>query len=492
MSYRDPKQYIDTQSMQIQQNLQKTLANVGSQTVANINKIHEENTKKVEAIRADADARVEKAQNSIIQAQAKNPTADFGDLNKQLKLMNSLLLKDPTKRTAEEKTFITSMQSIGDTMSNSLKNTAMSQEVIIEQANKKLGTMGAIDAKADPELYAKLSVLANRTEGRTVARYKTNKNGQVVFSLDVYEKTKDGERFVGSVINDNVGTTQMPDIIPDVNKEMNEFITNTINSVDPTSKLSPVLDNEKNILYYKDSMGRRVDPAKFRKKLEGESIGALAGYTPREVKSLFNNVLKREGDTEFSYNGNLTDDQEKLANERFVDYMMNQGSVKRVLGNIVEETIRKDDDDKINTEDYSNIIESWDSNIVNNKPENFVNQDISINGSKKTITNAFIDPESNELVLKYKSGANDETKARTYKLDDNNIHILYKALAGGYNTNFSKSIIAKALKTRKNTKKKDSSQITSENTVLYRENVGAMTEEQQKNKKNLPILNKDK
>ena len=199
--------------------------------------------------------------------------------------------------------------------------------------------MGAIDAKANPELYAKLSVLANRTEGRTVARYKTNKNGQVVFSLDVYEKTKDGERFVGSVINDNVGTTQMPDIIPDVNKEMNEFITNTINSVDPTSKLSPVLDNEKNILYYKDSMGRRVDPDKFRKILEGESIGALAGYTPREIKSLFNNVLKGKDDTEFSYDEGLTDDQEKLANERFVDYMMNQGSVKRVLGNIVEETI---------------------------------------------------------------------------------------------------------------------------------------------------------
>ncbi len=486
MSYRDPKQYIDTQSMQIQQNLQKTLANVGSQTVANINKIHEENAKKVEAIRANADARVEKAQNSIIQAQSKNPTADFGDLNTQLEVMNGILLKDPTKRTAKEKTFITSMQSIGDTMGNMLKNTAMSQEVVLEQANKKLGTMGAVDPKADPKLYAKLSVLANRTSGRTVARYKTNENGQVVFSLDVYEKTKDGERFVGSVINDNVATTQMPDIIPDVNKEMNEFIANTINSVDPTSKLSPVLDNEKNILYYKDSMGRRVDPAKFRKKLEGESIGALAGYTPREIKSLFNNVLKGKDDTEFSYDEGLTDDERDLANERFVDYMMNQGSVKKVLGNIVEETIKNKDDDKIEAEDYSNIIESWDSNIVDNKPENFVNQDISINGSKKTITDAFIDPKSNELVLKYKSGTADETKERTYKLDDDNIHILYKALAGGYDTNFSKSIIAKALKTRKNTKKKDPDQITSENTVLFTENVGAKTEKDQDRLNKLP------
>lgn len=486
MSYRNPKQYIDTQSMQIQQNLQKTLANVGSQTVANINKIHEENAKKVEAIRANADARVEKAQNSIIQAQSKNPTADFGDLNKQLKLMNNLLLKDPTKRTAEEKTFITSMQSIGDTMGNMLKNTAMSQEVVLEQANKKLGTMGAVDPKADPELYAKLSVLANRTSGRTVARYKTNENGQVVFSLDVYEKTKDGERFVGSVINDNIATTQMPDIIPDVNNEINQLITNTISSVDPTSKLSPVLDNEKNVLYYKDSMGRRVDKDKFRKVLEGESIGALGGYESRELKSLFNNVLKQKGDNEFGYEGALTEDQEKLINIRFVDYMMNQGSVKKILGNIVEEKIPNNDDDKIEVEDYSNIIQSWDSNIVDNKPENFVNQDISINGSKKTITDAFIDPKSNELVLKYKSGTADETKARTYKLDDDNIHILYKALAGGYDAKFSKSIIAKALKTRKNTKKKDPDQITSENTVLFTENVGAKTEKDQARLNKLP------
>ena len=486
MSYRDPKQYIDTQSMQIQQNLQRTLANVGSQTVASINKVHEENAKKVEAIRANADARVEKAKNSIIQVQSKNPTTDFGDLNTQLEVMNGILLKDPTKRTAKEKTFITSMQSIGDTMGNMLKNTAMAQEVVLEQANKKLGTMGAVDPKADPELYAKLSVLANRTSGRTVARYKTNENGQVVFSLDVYEKTKDGERFVGSVINDNIATTQMPDIIPDVNNEINQLITNTISSVDPTSKLSPVLDNEKNVLYYKDSMGRRVDKDKFRKVLEGESIGALGGYESRELKSLFNNVLKQKGDNEFGYEGALTKDQEKLINTRFVDYMMNQGSVKKILGNIVEEKIPNNDDDKIEAEDYSNIIESWDSNIVDNKPENFVNQDISINGSKKTITDAFIDPKSNELVLKYKSGTADEIKARTYKLDDDNIHILYKALAGGYDTKFSKSIIAKALKTRKNTKKKDPDQITSENTVLFTENVGAKTEKDQARLNKLP------
>ena len=236
MSYRNPQQYIDTQSMQIQQNLQRTLSGVGTKLVSDVNKIHKENAKKVEEIRAAADTRVEKAQNSIIQTQSKNPTADFGDLQPQLSRMNAILLKDPTKRTAAEKTFVTSMSSIGTTMADMLKNTAMSQEAMLEQVNKIAGTPGAIDAKENPDLYAKLSVLANRSAGRTVAKYKTNKNGQVVFSLDVYEKTKDGERFVGNVINDNVATTQMPPIIPNITKEMTEAINMTMNTNDFVSK----------------------------------------------------------------------------------------------------------------------------------------------------------------------------------------------------------------------------------------------------------------
>ena len=192
MSYRNPTQHIDRQSGQIEQNLQKTLSSIGTGIVSSINKIHADNAAKTAAIRAEADKRVADAQNSIMQTQSKNPTADFGDLDKQLNLMNRLLMKDPAKRTASEKTFINSMENIGDNMANMLKNTAMSQEAMMEQINNIPGTMGAVDPKANPEQYAKLSVLANQTEGRTKARYKTNKNGQIVFSLDVYQKTKDG------------------------------------------------------------------------------------------------------------------------------------------------------------------------------------------------------------------------------------------------------------------------------------------------------------
>lgn len=325
MSYRNPKQYIDTQSMQIQQNLQRTLSNVGSQVMSNINRIHEENAKKVEAIRANADARVEAAQNSIIQAQSKNPTANFGDLNKELKLMNQLLLKDPTKRTAKEKSFITSMQSIGDTMSNMLKNTAMAQESMIEQANKIPGTPGAIDPKENPEMYAKLSVLANRSAGRTVARYKTNENGQVVFSLDVYEKTKDGEKFVGNVINDNIATTQMPPIIPNITKQMTEAINITMNTNDFVSKFGKYREAD-GAMVGEDGITKsyRVTEEYFKTQLGKNASTILTGLTDREIVRLYNNTLDKGTKSDFDYNKPLTKEDKNLAQEALMNSLMRQ------------------------------------------------------------------------------------------------------------------------------------------------------------------------
>ena len=283
MSYRDPKQYIDTQSMQIQQNLQKTLAGIGTGVVSSINKIHADNAAKTVAIRAEADKRVAAAQNSIMQTQSKNPTTDFEDLDSQLDLMNKLLMKDPAKRTAEEKTFINSMETIGDNMANMLKNTAMSQAAMMDQVNKIPGTPGAIDPKENPDLYAKLSVLANQTEGRTKAKYKIDKNGQVVFSLDVYQKTKDGEKFVGNVINDNVATTQMPPVIPDVTKEMSTAIKSTINTNDFKSKFGEFINAEGAIIKDgKGGTGARVTEDYFRKQLAPNANMILAGLLPRE------------------------------------------------------------------------------------------------------------------------------------------------------------------------------------------------------------------
>jgi hypothetical protein len=326
MSYRNPTQHIDRQSGQIEQNLQKTLAGIGTGVVSSINKIHADNAAKTAAIRAEADKRVADAQNSIMQTQSKNPTADFGDLDEQLNLMNRLLMKDPAKRTAEEKTFINSMENIGDNMANMLKNTAMSQEAMMEQVNKIPGTPGAVDPKENPELYAKMAVLSNQVEGSTKARYKTNKNGQIVFSLDVYQKTKDGEKFVGSVINDNVATTQMPPVIPDVTKEMTEAINITMNTNDFVSRFGEYREAD-GALVGKDGKGTgyKVTEDYFRNQLKPNADMILAGLSPREKIRLYNNTLDKGKNPDLSYDDDLTGKgKEDLIKDALLNSLMRQ------------------------------------------------------------------------------------------------------------------------------------------------------------------------
>ena len=374
MSYRNPQQYIDTQSMQIQQNLQRTLSGVGTKLVSDVNKIHKENAKKVEEIRAAADARVEKAQNSIIQTQSKNPTTDFGDLQPQLNTMNAILLKDPTKRTAKEKAFVTSMSSIGDTMANSLKNTAMAQEAMLEQVNKIPGTPGAIAADEDPELYAKLSVLANRTPGRTVAKYKTNENGQVVFSMDVYGEINGKEKFLGNIINDNVSTTQMPGIIPDITKDMSSAIKQTINSEDFTSKFGAFINEQGAMVYTKDgkSKGAKVTEEYFKTQLRPNAKNILLGLTPREKTRLYNNTLDKGDKADFDYNESWSDEKQSLIEEALMNSLIRETKETYPIFAKTVDLTEKEDSGKTIVRDFSKSVKEGVKNITPSKGVTFV------------------------------------------------------------------------------------------------------------------------
>ena len=328
MSYRNPTQHIDRQSGQIEQNLQKTLSGIGTKLVSDVNKIHEENARQVRAIKAAADKRVAKSQYSIEQTESKNPTTDFSNLQPELSRMNAILLKDPAKRTYEEKSFVTSMEGMGDSMANMLKNTAMSQEATIDLFNKKIGTMGSVDPKQDPKLYAKLSVLANQTEGYTKAVY-TTKNGVVKPSLEVWGMYEGEMTNLGSVMNDNTSTTQMPPIIPDITKEMTEAINVVMNTNDFVSKFGKYI-KEKGAFVGEDgkSKGYKVPEDYFSGLLKDEAKKILAGLSPRDKISLYNNILDKDKGADFDYNDTLegenSDDKNKKIEDALVSSLMRQ------------------------------------------------------------------------------------------------------------------------------------------------------------------------
>jgi len=502
MSYRNPKQYIDTQSMQIQQNLQSNLANIGAQTVSNISKVYEENRKKTEEIIKAADTATDKISQNIYQTQAKDPTIKMGNMYEVSKHVNNLMKMDPLTLTDSQRNTISSFKTLGTRMASMLESTyAVNPSDVLAKGKN---APGGLNSYFNPGKTKLILASANKIDSDKTAVFPIDNRGNIGFNVEFRDVGARGDVKPFGVLNNPMplAIDTIPDIVKseeDANKiSLGQFLLN-----DRFSDIyKPIKDKDGKIIEEGEIAsetqpngvtitGRRPVKGRMRKIIDGNYFekSNYETLSKSQKVALYRTLVFKKGGKEFgTVEGSDVIDVTKVTPED-LEYMLqakldqNYEVMKqtypemlKTLGDIG--TLPKDSDKTI-PEDYSNIIESWDSNIADDKPENFVNQDISINGSKKTISAASIDPESNELTLSYKSGANDNTKHKTYKLDNNNIHILYKALAGGYNTSFSKSIIAKALKTRKNIKK-DSSQITSENTVLDPSNVGVMTEEQQK------------
>ena len=485
MSYANPKQYIDNQSTQIQLNLQKTLSDITSKTVSDIGKIYAENSKFNKQLIQQVDNKINKQTSAAIQTHGKNPSVKMGEIYKLSKYVGDLKKSDPTSWTEKQRTTISSWDTLADRMQNTFVNTLSADPggALSKNADKP----GGIDTKRGSKKTHVLLAMANLVDSQKISQFPIDETGFINYNILV----KDGETDIGNIVNDTPESTMQLDLVPDILKSIedkNKIFAGKLDINNPLSPYYTVAKEGEKKAEYKDPLtnqvilrGRYMDIEKVKKGwIAEQEANDYTGLENAGRVSLYETQYKDKNDPSYSYD-DPTDAELKIMKDKYLDkefniFLAENPNIYKALANPKAE---KKGSDKTIPEDYSNIIESWDSNIADDKPENFVNQDISINGSKKTISAASIDPESNELTLSYKSGANDNTKHKTYKLDDNNIHILYKALAGGYNTSFSKSIIAKALKTRKNIKK-DSSQITSENTVLDPSNVGAMTEKQQK------------
>ena len=485
MSYANPKQYIDNQSTQIQLNLQKTLSDITSKTVSDIGKIYAENSKFNKQLIQQVDNKINKQTSAAIQTHGKNPSVKMGEIYKLSKYVGDLKKSDPTSWTEKQRTTISSWDTLADRMQNTFVNTLSADPggALSKNADKP----GGIDTKRGSKKTHVLLAMANLVDSQKISQFPIDETGFINYNILV----KDGETDIGNIVNDTPESTMQLDLVPDILKSIedkNKIFAGKLDINNPLSPYYTVAKEGEKKAEYKDPLtnqvilrGRYMDIEKVKKGwIAEQEANDYTGLENAGRVSLYETQYKDKNDPSYSYD-DPTDAELKIMKDKYLDkefniFLAENPNIYKALANPKAE---KKGSDKTIPEDYSNIIESWDSNIADDKPENFVNQDISINGSKKTISAASIDPESNELTLSYKSGANDNTKHKTYKLDNNNIHILYKALAGGYNTSFSKSIIAKALKTRKNIKK-DSSQITSENTVLDPSNVGAMTEKQQK------------
>lgn len=497
MSYRNPQQVVDTQSGQHIRNMMQQITGATVGVLSEIQKKATANRKAIlEQEKKGAEA-IEKISSDVYTEARKTSSIDFNDsISTNLAQLNGVVTKTQNhNRTNAQNQIVRNADAMGDAVKEFGVHSSEQAQVWNEVQSMGVGNYGGLSLTGNNEQsLLKQRILFGTPGFEGSVRGEIDINSKSGPQITAYISDKNGV-LVGTT---DINQTDVGVIIPNAVK--------TMNSIQKSWNNYSGIKNEKSAIYTDQTVeyDPKVDELGYKQKY-------IKTNKEEVLKLIRNGIDGGEGSDAYVYSQSvrgaialyndkaiavMTDDKGKLLTPEeqaklIIDPTKSTWE-KNELGKAVDPDLEKvlsgvanlfrvekgigmtptllgrgkppkpDDGDKTIPEDYSNIIESWDSNIANDKPENFVNQDISINGSKKTISDASIDPESNELTLSYKSGATDTTKHKTYKLDDSNIHILYKALAGGYDTSFSKSIIAKALKTRKNIKKDSTSKTTDE------------------------------
>ena len=489
MSYRNPKQYIDTQSMQIQQNLQKNLANIGAQTVSNVSKVYEENRKKTEEIIKAADAATDKISQNIYQTQAKDPTIKMGNMYNVSKYVNSLMKMDPLKLTDSQRNTISSFKTLGTRMAGMLESTyAVNPSDVLA---KKTSAPGGLNPFFNPGKTKIILASANIIDSDKTATFPIDDRGNIGFNVEFRDvDAKAGSKPFGTLNNPTpLGVDPVPNITESEEdsrkKAFDLFLLN-----DPFSPIyKDFEDKDGNIIEGEIATttqgngvtitGRRAVESRMRKITDTvylqdseyntlDKAGKVAYYRNLDFKEGYKEFGKVEGSDVIDVT-KVTDEDLKYMLQKRLDQnyevmKLTYPQMKKALGDKgtpsegsdikmtyaqIKEVKTQKGRQKVFSE-YVGKGTEGDRYIIPAKNNS------SIQAIKKEVFNKDGSSEGEAWFLQQKSGSSFKDISQGYS----NIKFIAEDL--GYTT-----------------PKEDSGQITSENTVIYPDNVGAMTEEQQ-------------
>tara|TARA_R110002153_G_scaffold5296_3_gene24880 strand:- start:2907 stop:4241 length:1335 start_codon:yes stop_codon:yes gene_type:complete len=214
MSYRNPKQIVDTQSGQYVRELQKSLADTSSKYFTSAKQEFERRAKLNAEIVADSQKRVNKASNEINQVANANKTINFDQMYDNLDTYNEYMQINPAKRTREMNLFISNMDNSGTNLKNNLANTVAAGEDFVEAREKGLGVPGGVYSAAEGLEKYEVMYGYNQAPGSKKMDYNPLTNE---FRVNVIGAN--GEK-LGSSLNQDIEHLDTPQIIPDETKDM--------------------------------------------------------------------------------------------------------------------------------------------------------------------------------------------------------------------------------------------------------------------------------
>ena len=289
MSYRNPKQIVDTQSGQYIREMQKSLADTSSKYFINAKKEYERRAKLNAEIVADSQKRVNKISNQVNQVASANKAINFDQMYDNLDTYNKYMQINPAKRTREMNLFISNMDNSGTNLKNNLANTVAAGEPFMEAMEKGLGVPGGVYSGAKNLKKYQVMYGYNQAPGSKKMDYNPLTNE---FRVNVIGAN--GEK-LGSSLNQDIEHLDMPQIIPDETENMKDIAVKVRARMDVKNPNSPAYANQE---YQQPT---KVGNVTYLSKLPSRSVylelatdlakAEIDGMTAGEGVALFNDVI---------------------------------------------------------------------------------------------------------------------------------------------------------------------------------------------------------
>lgn len=315
MSYRNPKQIVDTQSGQYIRDLQKSLAGTFSNYASEVKKEYERRAKLNEQVVAKSQERINRISGQINQVANANKTTNFDQMYDLLDEYGQYMKVNPSKRTREMNAFINNMDNSGTTIKNMLANTTANGQDFMSGMEKGLGVMGGVMKGQKEGVIEKNSIMFGYNQAPGSKKLNFNPRGLAAeIRIDVLNE---GGENVGSSLNADMDNLDPVYLIPDETSDMQELAKMGASFMDLNNPNSPAYKGQP-----ESSIEEGEGSNKFRKsrlpskeyfltKIQPEAKAQVDSLTAAESIALYNDVLRKENGVVLKFQETWVDGSEE-------------------------------------------------------------------------------------------------------------------------------------------------------------------------------------
>ena len=325
MSYRNPKQIVDTQSGQYIRDMQKSLADTFSKYSGSINTIMKEQAKRNDALAAESQKRVNRISGQVNQVANANKAINFDQMYANLDTYDQYMKINPAKRTREMNLFIRGMDNSGINIKDKLANTVAAGEPFMEARKKGIGVPGGIYSGVKNLKKYDVMYGFNQAPGSKKMNYNPVTNE---FRISVLGGS--GES-LGSSLNEDMEHLDTPQVVPDETKNMKELAAKVAARMDLKNPNSPAYADQEY------QMPTEVNNINYLSKLPSRNVfmGLATDLAKAEVGSmnagdaiaLFNDVTRGEGVELMEWQKTWTDPNDprkKIITDSYAEHVANK------------------------------------------------------------------------------------------------------------------------------------------------------------------------